>query len=289
MGFHTQEVRGCWRRKGRESMGCQGETPLPCWLPSGLGEGGDELSSLIHQLQDRARPASRNPSARWSRRRRSKTGLPVPFGGAGAPRRPGERSDAPGGAAPCPPHTGCAGAEPGRPAVGCPRPAPGCRSPVAVQAPVTGGWGRCKPLPWLARSAAGPERAGRPSRLSPSLPSPPPEPSRAPPSRTALPAPRGHHVPRVSDGAGGLPGAGAGAHRDHGAPGTEEHRCAAAGEDPGATGTAETPGAAEAAVRRGAGTPVPPALGELEAGWTAVGMRGWGSAGPGSPEPAGRE
>lgn len=45
---------------------------------------------------------------------------------------------------------------------------------------------------------------GRPSPplLSPSLPSPPRPP--AAPSRAALPAPSGHHAPKVSDGAAGL-------------------------------------------------------------------------------------
>lgn len=91
---------------------------------AGIGERrGKELRSLIHSLlQDQAWPASRNPCARWSRRCQGRAGLPVPFGGEGAPRRPGVE-DAPrgemlaGGAGPCPPRTGCAGAgaEPGRP------------------------------------------------------------------------------------------------------------------------------------------------------------------------------
>lgn len=157
---------------------------------------------------------------------------------------------------------------------------PGDRGLGAVQAPALARPFRRRPV------AGGPPL---PPLAVPPVPAPRAEPSRAPPSRTALPAPRGHHVPRVSDGAGGLPGAGAGAHRDHGAAGTGEQRCAAAGGDPADTGTAETPGAVGAGVRRGSGTPVPPGLGELEAGWTALGMRGRGPAGPGSPEPAGRE
>lgn len=202
-------------------MGRPHGSTLPCSVPPVVWieeRRGNELSALIHSLlQDRAWPASRNPWAWRSRQCWGRSRLPVPFGGEGAPRRPGERMrlGEPSRAPRTPAALGLA-RSPDAPR-GRPRPllAAGARRPCK---PRERGWGRAEPRPRRARSAASP---GRPSSPPPSPPRPP---GRAEPSRAALPALSGHHAPRVSGGVGGLPGARAGAHRDPGAAGARGHR-----------------------------------------------------------------